>query len=237
MAKKEMIRLNPLRLMGYAADDILPKGGFGAVMARAGVGKTAFLVQLALDKLLRERNVLHVSLDEPVDKICLWYEEVFRNASLFCGMKGTDALWETVLPHRFIMTFRIDGFSVPKLEERVADLTEQAIFFPQLLLMDGFPFETADRDSLKALKAFAESIGIAIWFTVRTHRHESSGPGGIPAMMSEKWDLFDVVIELKPEGKDIYVEAVKGAPPAACETRLVLDPATMLVRDKQAAIA
>lgn len=237
MAKKEIIRLNPLRLMGYEADDILSKGAFGAVMARAGVGKTAFLVQLAMDKLIRERNVLHVSLDEPVDKICLWYEEVFRNACAFCGMKGTDALWEAVLPHRFIMTFRIEGFSVPKLEERINDLTEQGIFFPQLILMDGFPFGNADRGGLTALKAFAESMGLGIWFTVRTHRDQASGGNGTPDVLREMWDLFDVAIELRPEGKDIYVEAIKGAPKASGETPLVLDPSTMLVKGKQAAIA
>ena len=81
MLKKELIFHNPLRLMGYETEDILPSGGFGAVLARAGLGKTAILVQLALDSLLRSRNVLHISLDDSVKKVCLWYEEVFRNIS------------------------------------------------------------------------------------------------------------------------------------------------------------
>lgn len=56
MLKNDLILRNPLRLMGQESDDILPTGGFGAVMARAGVGKTALLVQLALDSLLNGKK-------------------------------------------------------------------------------------------------------------------------------------------------------------------------------------
>ena len=72
MLKKELVLKNPLRLMGYETDDILSEGGFGAVLARAGVGKTALLVQLALNNLLQNKNVLHISLDDPVKKVSLW---------------------------------------------------------------------------------------------------------------------------------------------------------------------
>ena len=69
MLKKDLILRNPLRVMGYENDDILSTGQFGAVLARAGVGKTAFLVQLSLNALLRGKNVLHISLEDPVNKV------------------------------------------------------------------------------------------------------------------------------------------------------------------------
>jgi len=233
MAKKEMIRLNPLRLLGYDADDVLPKGGFGAIMARAGVGKTAFLVQLAMDRLLQDLNVLHISIDEPVEKVCLWYEEVFKNMSALCRLKGHDSLWDDILPHRFIMTFRVEGFSAPKLEERIGDLTEQGIFFPQLLIIDGFPFESASREMVQDIKIMTENLGISAWFTVRTHRHEAIGPDGVPLPLKKTWDLFEVVIELRPDGKDIHVKTAKGGPPPSVSSELILDPSTMLLRDRQ----
>ena len=59
MLKNDLILRNPLRLMGYETDDILPEGGFGAVLARAGVGKTSFIVQLALNAMLRNKNVTY----------------------------------------------------------------------------------------------------------------------------------------------------------------------------------
>ena len=62
MIKKEMIYRNPLIKLGYENEDILQNGGFGAVLAHAGVGKTALLVQVALNAMLREQPVLHVRL-------------------------------------------------------------------------------------------------------------------------------------------------------------------------------
>ena len=66
MLKNDLMLKNPLRWIGSPNEDILDSGHFGGVMARAGVGKTAFIVQIALNGLLRNRNVLHISLADPV---------------------------------------------------------------------------------------------------------------------------------------------------------------------------
>ena len=79
MIKKEMIYRNPLIKLGYENEDILQSGGFGAVLAHAGVGKTALLVQVALNAMLREQSVLHVSLNDAVSKVDIWYQELFHN--------------------------------------------------------------------------------------------------------------------------------------------------------------
>ena len=147
MLKKDLIMRNPLRVMGYENDDILNAGEFGAVLARAGVGKTAFLVQLSLNALLRGKNVLHISLIDPVNKVSLWYQEVFSLIANQYKVDQIDQLWDSLLPHRFIMTFRVEGFSVPKLEERLSDLMEQNIFMPQMMIVDGFPFDESVHSS------------------------------------------------------------------------------------------
>jgi hypothetical protein len=131
MLKKDLILRNPLRVMGHENDDILSAGEFGAVLARAGVGKTAFLVQLSLNALLRGKNVLHISLADPVNKVSLWYKEVFNLIADQYKVDQINQLWESVLPHRFIMTFRVEGFSVPKLQERLADLTNKTSSRPR----------------------------------------------------------------------------------------------------------
>ncbi|MBW1865186.1 MAG: AAA family ATPase, partial [Deltaproteobacteria bacterium] len=103
MLKKDLTLRNPLRLLGKENQDILPKGGFGAVLARAGVGKTAIMVQLSLETLLRGKNVLHVSLSDPVNKVSLWYKEVFHNLADQYNAQQVNQLWESILHHRFIM--------------------------------------------------------------------------------------------------------------------------------------
>ncbi|MEE4599802.1 MAG: cytoplasmic protein [Desulfobacteraceae bacterium] len=232
MLKKDLILRNPLRVMGYENDDILNAGEFGAVLARAGVGKTAFLVQLSLNALLREKNVLHISLEDPVNKVSLWYQEVFNLIAEQYKVNQISQLWESLLPHRFIMTFKVEGFSIPKLEERLSDLMEQNIFVPQMMIVDGFPFDETVSDSLTEFKNLIKSHHMPTWFTMRTHRHEDPGPGGFPMRFSQISDLFEIAVQLLPDGKEIHVKAIKGAESFPEHLDLRLDPSTMLIKKR-----
>ncbi|CAB5103784.1 hypothetical protein D3OALGB2SA_1993 [Olavius algarvensis associated proteobacterium Delta 3] len=152
MLKNDLILRNPIRLLAPNGKDMLPDGGFGAITARAGVGKTAFLVQIALNSQLEGKNVLHISLEDPVKKVDLWYKEVFRLLAEQYHVQQINQLWETILPHRFIMTFRAESFSVPVFDERLSGLIDQGIFSPQMVIIDGLSFEPPDRDLLTGLK-------------------------------------------------------------------------------------
>ena len=232
MLKKDLILRNPLRVFGHENDDILSKGEFGAVLARAGVGKTAFLVQLALNAMLRGKNVLHISLADPVNKVSLWYKEVFNLIADQYKVDQINQLWESILPHRFIMTFRVEGFSVPKLQERLADLTEQKIFDPWLIIVDGFPFDESVQASLAEFKQLVNQQGMHAWFTVRTHRHEEPEADGTPLQLAHVADLFEIAIQLLPEGKEIHVKALKGGDSFSKSLDLRLDPSTMLLTNQ-----
>ena len=232
MLKKDLILRNPLRVMGHENDDILDAGEFGAVLARAGVGKTAFLVQLSLNALLSGKNVLHISLTDPVNKVSLWYKEVFNLIAEQYQVDQINQLWESVLPHRFIMTFRVEGFSVPKLQERLADLTEQNIFTPQMIIVDGFPFGESVHQSLSEFKDMVREQGMHSWFTVRTHRHEEPEADGTPLQLAHVSDLFEIAIQLLPVGKEIHVKALKGGDSFSKHLDLRLDPSTMLLTNQ-----
>jgi len=232
MFKKDLILRNPLRSLGQGAEEMMKAGSFGAVLAPAGVGKTAFIVQLALNAMLQEKNVLHISLDEPVTKVNLWYEKLFQDLTGRSKWTRLDGVLEDLLPHRFIMTFRVEGFTVPKLEERLTDLTAQSIFQPKMVLIDGFPFGEAVRERLMALKLLAGKLGLYVWFTVHTHRHEKPTAEGLPPALAEASDLFDVILQLEPRGADIVIRPLRGIAADAVEGRLRLDPATMLIRDE-----
>jgi hypothetical protein len=231
MLKNDLIMRNPLRLMGHESEDTLNQGEFGAVLARAGVGKTALLVQLSLNSLLQGKNVLHISLQDPVNKVSVWYKEVFRRISHQYRINQTDELWDSLLPHRFIMTFRVEGFTVPKLEERLTDLMEQDIFVPQMMLIDGLPFDDTVREPLLELKALAQKYAMHAWFAVRTHRHEKPDQNGVPLQLNRVADLFNIAIQLVPEGKQVHVRALRGLPASSDHPDLVLDPETMLIQN------
>jgi hypothetical protein len=231
MLKQELILRNPLRHLGFETEDILAPGEFGAVLAHAGVGKTALLVQLALNGMLRSKNVLHVSLNDPVNKVTLWYGELFHHLADQYEAPQIKKLWDSVLPHRFIMTFRVESFTVPKLEERLNDLTEQGIFKPEMMIIDGLRCDAAMRAALIALKALAAKNGMLVWFTIQTHRHEKPGQDGLPASFSPVADLFDLVLELQTEHADIHIKPLRGAAKVPTPA-LLLDPSTMLIKDR-----
>jgi len=232
MLKKDLILKNPLMSIGDNGEDILPKSGFGAVLARAGVGKTSLLVQLALFNQLKGKNVLHISLNDPVAKVSVWYDEVFRNIANQYGIKHLNRLWESILPHRFIMTFKASGFNVAQFEERINDLSEQDIFMPQLVIIDGLSFDKPIQSMISELKTLANNKEMAIWFTVQTHRHESTGTGEFPVQLKDMSDLFNVIIQLQPVDKEVHLKVLKSIGEPKSDPELILDPSTMLVKNK-----
>jgi len=230
MLKKEIIYRNPLINLGYDDEDILPNGGFGAVLAHAGLGKTALLVQMALNTMMREQSVLHVSLHEAVSKVDVWYHELFQNIAGKHNANEIQEYWDKIQPYRFIMTFRVEGFSVPKLEERLTDLMQQNIFKPHTVIIDGLKFDESGRGLLFNLKELAKKYSMRIWFTVHTHRHEPPKENGLPLSFLHVADLFDVLVQLAAKRDEVYIKALKGQAVTAKKDSLLLDPATMLIK-------
>ncbi len=230
MARHQLLLKNPLRFLENDAGNMLPTGGFGAVTARAGVGKTALLVQIALFNMLNAKKVLHISLEDPVRKVGLWYEEVFHLLSQSVDDAAMAGVWEKIVTNRFIMTFRASAFSAVTLEERLTDLIDQHIFLPDVLLIDGLPFDADNPVIFTELKALATRLKVHIWFTVRSHRHQSPGPDGMPVPLQPIADMFDIILRLDPQGAKVHVKTLMQNAGQAAAPSLVLDPATMLLK-------
>jgi hypothetical protein len=233
MSGNNLILKNPLKFIKEDAGHRLKEGQFGAILARAGEGKTSFLMHLALDSLLSGKNVLHINLGQPIKKVCLWYEEVLHRISDQYELNNTNVMWEMILPHRFIMTFNIEDFSIKRLEERLNEVTEQGIFFPQIVMLDGLPFDKTTQASLSELKAIAKGHGFPVWFTVMTHREDNvEQPDDIPSPISHMSDLFEVIVQLRPVGREINVRLIKGQK-ADKVLSLILDPTTQLIKNRE----
>ncbi len=228
MPKNSLMLLNPFRVMGYDSEDIIPEGGLGAVAAHAGVGKTALLVQMALNAMLRGKKVLHISLQDPVTKVNLWYQELFNDLAEQADINDAKGTWDEILPHRFIMTFKVEGFNLPKLKERLTDLIVQNIFVPEIIIIDGMKFDGDARETITALRDMAREQALRIWFTVHVHRHEESVIEGMPTGLVPLADFFSVVLTLQPEEGKISVKPL-GAKSVLSQP-LFLDPATMLIK-------
>ena len=91
MYGKELNERNPLRLFEHSIHGGLGRGNIGIVVARRGLGKTAFLVGIALDDAMRGRKVLHVSLDKTVDHLREFYDEIFMDLAHSAHLEDLSA--------------------------------------------------------------------------------------------------------------------------------------------------
>ncbi len=231
MMKNELSQRNPLRHLGLETGQ-QEEGGFGAVMARAGVGKTALLVQIALQAMMKEKCVLHVSLNDPVHKVTLWYDEILRDLTRAYPTENVQDLREDILLHRFIMTFRVDDFSVPKLEERLNDLIVQNIFRPDILIIDGLHFDEKVEPFLLELQALAARQRYFVWFSLHIHREEQRDVDGIPIAIEGLRKHFRVMLKIEEMGGHLSLQAIPGENQKAPKTaELHLDPTTMLIME------
>jgi hypothetical protein len=201
----------------------------GLVMARAGLGKTAILVQFALDCMLLGNKVLHVSIGEGVDKTRAWYDDIL---SLLTDGEKIESIPE-VMKNRMIMTFKESSFSKAKLVERLDDLVQQNIYKPECLIIDGYDFDRNDKKSLEELRNFMNERGLKmIWFSAVIHRGDPRvSLDGVPAPCHEVDGLFDTVLLIKPENDAMKLDILKCD---SCSvdpgTTLMLDPSTMLIK-------
>lgn len=226
MLKNEMVAKNPLRALDQSSDGGLVPGQMGLVAARAGTGKTSFLIQVALDSIFRGNQVLHLSVGETVSHVKAWYQEIFRDLATGYDLEKAKEVWEEVERNRFIMTFRVQAFEVAKLEERLGDLVEQRIFEPRVVLVDKLDLRSDVRTDLEALAAFARETGLKIWVSGRTHRDS----GDVSSFVEPVKDLFQVVVELDPKpDSTIALQVLKNPEGSPGAGPITLDPRTLLL--------
>jgi len=63
MYAKKVNERSPLRVFERSIHGGLGQGNLGVVLSRPGMGKSSFLVGIALDDLMRGRRVFHVALE------------------------------------------------------------------------------------------------------------------------------------------------------------------------------
>lgn len=231
MIKEDLVKKNPLRVISPEGANGTPR--LGLVMARAGLGKTAILVQIALDSMLRGNKVLHVSIGQSLDKTRIWYADIFKDIVDATKLENASAIEDEIMRQRMIMTFNEDSFTVAKLKERLQDLIGQNIFQPNCLLIDGFDCSGAPEEALAEMRELMDSVKLNVWFSAVCHRDDDRvSESGVPAPCHTTDHLFDTIILLQPksEEKSIALNIVKDASGVTQEGKsLNLDPATLMI--------
>ncbi|HET7754814.1 MAG TPA: hypothetical protein VFK85_12970 [Anaeromyxobacteraceae bacterium] len=226
MIRQEAILQNPLRILYRSIRGGLGKGHLGVIMAPAGVGKSACLVQIGLDALLRQQPVLHVAVGQSVEHVSTRYDALFEDLAERVGLADRSGVRESMAHRRLIWSSAEDTFSAPGLDEALAAFEAHLDFGPATILVDGFGWEEPGcTETVAALKATAVRVGAELWMTARdAPAHDPDRASWTAALPEGSGALVDVGVFLQPHGRHARITLVKDLDRLpATDVQLVLD--------------
>lgn len=224
---------SPLRIFEKATDGGLGAGNLGVVLSRHGVGKTAFMVGMAVDALLRGRKVMHISTEESVERLRAFYSQIFQ---LICDSQRLDNRLERRLDlerNRHILVYNRETFSLDKLRQSAEFLRENAHFAPDVVIMDGTPrFEHSEAWEIEGVHELAGTWNAEVWTSARLFREEQEqDERGVPREVARFDGQISVIILLDPRDDHVRVRLLKSHDCTEMpELNMELDPRTLMLR-------
>jgi hypothetical protein len=226
MYQKFLTARSPVRLLEKGLHGGLGKGNLGLVLAGHGVGKTSFLVGVALDELLRGGKVLHVAIDQTVSHTRAHYDTLFEELASQARLEDAAQVHADVDRRRSIRALTSASFGAAKLREAVK-IQQETGNAPALVIVENFDAARGSRAELADTKALAQELGAEIWLSVACPGEQVNG---LPGALANARDAFGVILALEPEGKSVALRALKDHEnPDVSALRVALDPRTLLL--------
>ena len=226
MYQKFLTARSPVRLLEKGLHGGLGKGNLGLVLAGHGVGKTPFLVGVALDELIRGGNVLHVGIDQTVAHTRAHYDTLYDELVSQAHLDDAAQLHAEIDRRRSIRAVTSARFSAEKLRE-AAKLQQEMGSPPALVILENLDAARATREELHGLRALAQELGAEIWLSAACAGERVDG---LPGALADSRDAFGVVLALEPDGKHVALRALKDhGNPDLGALHVSLDPRTLLL--------
>lgn len=178
-------------------DDLEP-GQTAVVSARAGVGKSAVLIQAALAYLFRGGEVLHISAGGKVRHVKRAYDDILHVLNDKIGQDACpDSMLMSVDRSRHIHCCKDRVFSATGLMRTMSFLQDS--FRPSAVILDSMDLKRMGGKALAELKHSAAENGFVLWFSALSHRDDPAPEKGcLPVPLDETEELWDSVFVLKP---------------------------------------
>ncbi|OGR41781.1 MAG: hypothetical protein A3J80_09685 [Desulfobacula sp. RIFOXYB2_FULL_45_6] len=232
MLKKDLILKSPVsQTLGI---ENVKDGRFGAVISRAGVGKTSFLVQIAITQLLRNEKILHISLVESIEKINLRYSDGYTNLIDSIGYVDPQKalrLWEDISPNKVGISYNEITFDTEKIKDYLKSFKKADLTMPSIIIMDGLNFDKDVSEILEKLDQLSREFSIFIWFSIKSHREEKLCDDGYPIQLETYKDKFDKAVFLNPVEDKINAVILKDG--ARTDHTFKIDSATMMIAGEE----
>jgi KaiC/GvpD/RAD55 family RecA-like ATPase len=226
----EFVQRSPLRILEKSPQKGLGRGNLGALVARAGVGKTACLIHIAFDKIFRDMKIVHVSLQDGPDKVSSYYNVIFSELVKALGIKNERETRTIMEKNRMILAYLNQSFDLPRLRENLKNLAEKTDFKADALVVDGLDFSNAGTETFENFRILAREYETEIWFSALSHRHIAEvNERGIPYPCHEVDGFFSIILQLQPTPQGIQMKLLKNHEMNVNpEDVVMLDPSTFL---------
>jgi len=231
MVKAELTKKSPLRILEKATHGGLGKGNIAVIASKRGIGKTACLVHIATDKLMRDKHVIHVSYSSRTDHIINWYEDIFKEISLKRDLEDAMNVHDELIKNRVIMNFNQDGVTMDQVLSSIKAMIENGQKTTDAVAIDGYDFTKKCSEDIEKVKQFAMELNLEIWFT-DSYQNEIVSTGEIPQNLKCCEDKLSVIMVLKNDGNAMNLNLVKDHDNTVGDMSLVLDSKTLLIARK-----
>lgn len=226
MKRRFLNARSPLRLLEKGLHGGVGAGNLGVVIAGHGVGKTSFLVGVAVDELLRGGRVLHVSCSHPVNHVRAHYDTVFEELAHTMHLENEGLIHGEIDRHRSVRVYPPNTFSPAKLRDAVK-LERETGGAPSLIVLEGFDLAELPRADVEDLKELAHELDAEIWLESTSGDERDVHPAGAVDGLG---DLVSVIIALDPGEGEVRCRAVKDHDnPDVSDLHVALDPRTLLL--------
>lgn len=220
MVKQELIQRSPVRVFEKSIHGGLKTGEIGVIASKKGVGKTSVLVQIALDKLMQGKKVIHVSFYQHTDYVLAWYEDIFSEIVKKKNLEHAQDVKNDLVKNRVLMNFNQDGVTSEQIVRSLRAMIIDGGFKADALIIDGYDFSRSTKERISAMKDFAKELNLEIWYSCNINPDESKvEKTAIPYVLQDYVDLLDIIVLLEP--KQDYIQF------SVAKDRSVLNPTHM----------
>jgi hypothetical protein len=230
MVKDELVQRSPVRVFEKSIHGGLKAGEIGIIAAPSGIGKTSVLVQIALDKLLQGRKVIHISYTKHTDYVLAWYEDIFDEIVKKKNLENPEDVKNEAVKNRVLLKFSQEGVSGEQIYRSLSALIRDGGFDAEAVIVDGFDFSSCDHERLAKVREIAGELSFSVWYSCTVKGGDACDKQGIPVLLRDALPSIDVIIALEPRADHIDLKVRKDRDQYnPTQMALKLDPKTLLI--------